>query len=231
MGWVSELPEPQQDPEHAREMADEILSRPEYDEPSPSLLERVLEWIGERLGDLFDDRSLSGGDAGGSAAFLDWLALIVLVAAVVGLLAWAISKGVFRRTRSRKRGRDETEIETEESRSVSDWLTVAAEHEAAGRWREGLLCRYRALVVDLCDRGVLSELAGRTAGEYVQEVAASPQAERSPDMPGSFARATSLFEEVWYGGADAGPAERDRFAGLVGAAAGSERTRESGDRP
>src|SRR3546814_7900913 len=57
------------------------------------------------------------------------------------------------------------------SRSPGEWRAMADELEAAGRWKEALRCRHRALVADLVRRGVIPDQAGRTAREYAADVA------------------------------------------------------------
>lgn len=121
------------------------------------------------------------------------------------MIFWAVRSGVF----SRRLGRptdDDVVIEVMPGRSAGDWLDEAVRREDAGEWREGLLCRYRALVVGLADREVVDEVAGLTSGELRRLVTEAVPALRVP-----FGRATELFEDVWYGGAPAGPSERDRF--------------------
>ena len=52
------------------------------------------------------------------------------------------------------------------ARTAAQWRAEAAAHDAAGRWREALRCRYRALVAELAGRGLVEEIPGRTSGEY-----------------------------------------------------------------
>lgn len=203
LGPVADPPEPDHDPAEVRETADEILSRPEYQEPPESLIERIQNWLDERLSDV-----LSGLSFGGALpSFVAWLLLTLLVAAVVALLVylvrnWAWTKGPKRA----KRPSADVVLAAEDHRSPTEWLAEAERHEREGRWREGLLCRYRALVTELVRREVIPELVGRTAGEYVDDVR-----RQRPDLAPSFAAATDLFEAAWYGGAETGSAERDRF--------------------
>src|SRR5207244_8332949 len=96
------------------------------------------------------------------------------------------------------------------ARPPGDWEAGAAGHEAAGRWRDAVRCRYRALVADLARRGVVDEVPGRTSGEYRAEVTAS-----LPAAAADFTGATDLFERAWYGAADAGPDDDERFKRLA----------------
>jgi hypothetical protein len=79
-------------------------------------------------------------------------------------------------------------------RQARDWLMEAGEHERAGEWRDALRCRYRALVAELADEGLIEEIPGRTTGEYRVFVAGS-----LPSAAPPFAGASELFERAWYG--------------------------------
>jgi hypothetical protein len=94
-------------------------------------------------------------------------------------------------------------------RGPAEWRADAEAAERAGQWRQALRCRYRALVAELADRGLVEEVAGRTAGEYRAEVAGAAPAVAAP-----FAGATELFERAWYGEAPTGQDEAARFRGL-----------------
>jgi hypothetical protein len=72
------IPNPPWSPEDAREAADRILADERYREPTPSLIERVLDWIGERLADVF------GGIVGaGGSNVVGWFLLLVAIGAIV----------------------------------------------------------------------------------------------------------------------------------------------------
>jgi hypothetical protein len=214
--WL-QPPEPEHDPEDVRRTAEEILSRPEYGDTSDSLMDR----INRALEDLLDGLFGSGGQGGTQVpSFVSWLLLGVLVALVVGLVVWAVRSGGWGR-RPRSDVEEPVILSADEHRSADAWRAEAERHEAEGRWREGLLCRYRALVIELVRAGVVPEVPGRTAGEYLTDVS-SGRPEASPP----FADATELFEAAWYGGVETGPSERDRFASL--AEATLDRVRSAG---
>ena len=207
MGLLDDLPVPDRAPGTVRDLADEILSRPEYRDPPQSLWDRINEAIGNFVGDLF---SLVGFGGGSVAPLVAWLVLALLVGGLGALIAWAIRSGLWSEGRV---GRDQGEpviVATDAHRSARDWRSDAERHEAEGRWREGLLCRYRALVVELVEREIIPDQVGRTAGEYVRDVV-----EHHPSGSVPFKAATELFEATWYGRGPAGPEERDRFVGLA----------------
>jgi hypothetical protein len=205
--WVDDLPVPQDDPGTVRDKAKDILARPEYREPPKSLWDRVNEWLGEQIGRLLSTLGFGGGSVGTVVA---WLVLAALVALVVVLVMWAVRSGSWNVGRKAGDEGDPVIVSTEAHRSAGEWLDEARRHEAEGRWNEGLLCRYRWLVTNLVDRAVIPEQVDRTAGEYVRDVR-----RHAPSIAAPFAAATELFEVVWYGGAAAGPDERDRFVALA----------------
>ena len=207
LGWLDDLPVPQEDPETVRRMADDILSGPEYRDPPQSLWQRVNEAISDFIGRLFELVGLGGGSV---APVVAWLVLFVLVGLVALLVYWAVQSGMWSEGRRTRDEGDPVILATDAHRSARDWLSEAERHEAEGRWSEGLLCRYRSLVVALVDREVIPELVGRTAGEYARDVA-----QHHPAGSESFSAATELFEAAWYGGATTGPEERDIFVGLA----------------
>lgn len=220
-GGRTDLPPSQHDPARVRQLADEVLSADRYArrEP-PQWLQRVAEWLAERLEGLLG----SVGFGGQVATWVAWLVLALLAAAIAVILWLSLRRGW--RVGGGHRSSDSA-VRLEPAAARVDWAAEAERHEAAGRWRDGLRCRYRVLVGELIGRRLVPDIAGRTAGEYAREVAAS-----SPEAAPAFASSTELFEAVWYGGASAGPAERDRFVGLSDQVLAAATTvGEVGDRP
>ena len=202
----AELPPPDHEPVEARDAADEILSRPEYRwDDDRGVLERIGEWVADQVGRL---TTPFGIGAGGVPVWVGWLVLIVLVA-LVALLVYRSRSGWRRDRRSPSDG--DSRVVVSAGEDVVDWAAEVARCEAEGRWREALRARYRVLVGELARRGVIGDLVGRTAGELVAEVWHTAPAAAPP-----FAAATEVFEAAWYGGAAAGPDERDLFARLAG---------------
>jgi hypothetical protein len=193
------LPPSTHDPDAVREAAERILAEPRYDRPPEPLVDRVLGWFGDLISD-----ALGGLVAGGGGAVVAWVVLLGAVAAVVHLVARHGRVGPLRAVPV---SRPATMVEL--SRSADQWRADAATLEAAGRWREGLRCRHRALVADLVRAGAIPEQPGRTAREHARDVART-----RPEVAVAMAAATDLFEAAWYGGAPTGAAEAARFADL-----------------
>jgi hypothetical protein len=193
------IPPSQHDPAAVRDLADRILAEGRYDRPPESIPDRVMSWLGEQLA-----RALGSLVSGGGGTVVAWVILLAAVGSVVYLLVRHGRVSI----PSLARG-DEPVAMVELTRSAEEWRADADRLEAAGRWAEGLRCRHRALVADLVRRGAIPEQPGRTAGEYVRDVART-----LPEATPALAAATDLFEAAWYGGAPTGPAESERFVDL-----------------
>ena len=204
---IGELPLPVPDPESVNERADEILSRVEFRRPPPSLFDRIQEQISEWLGRAFEE--LLGTGAG---TLFAWGVVIV----AIGLTLWFVLR--FSRTVVADRATGTTPEMIELSRTPAEWRTRADEFEADGRWKDGLLARYRAVVGQLVLEGVLDEIPGRTTGEYRRELV-----DRRPSLGPAFDEASTLFERAWYGDEPTGAVERDRFVELDLVVAGARR--------
>lgn len=184
------------DPEVVRETAREILARPEFGDHR-NLLERAIDWIVGWLSDLLG--RIVGGVASGTG-FLGSLIQIAVVAGAIALIAF-VGHLIFRAATSRRRkpAGDGLVVVFGEKVDPQRLAHQAAEAEAAGRWKEAALARYRHLVSSLVMAGVLAEIPGRTTGEYRFEYAAI-----RPESAPEFDRATAMFERAYYGDAPVG---------------------------
>lgn len=201
---VAELERSERDPEEVGRLAEDVLARSEFLPREPSLADRVLEWLGERLAELFGQ--LFG--AGGGTSFVG-IALMV-----VGVVVAAVFLARNLRAAPRRRPDDDDEpwLAVDEVRDATDWDDDAAAAEAAGDWRQGLRCRFGALTTRLGDRGLLPPEPGRTTGEHRADVRHS-----LPAAAVDFAVAAELFDRAWYGGLATGPDEAARFAAAAAA--------------
>lgn len=198
------LPTPTVDPAHVRSLTQEILQRPELRPPRRSPLQALWHWIATELGKLLG-RLVGGGTGPRWGALVAVLAVAVVVVVLVALTVvrrGQVGRGV--------RGPVVVVRGHGSLRSAAEWRAEAAAHEAAGRWRDALRCRYRALVAELAGRAVLEEVPGRTSGEYRFDVDAA-----LPGASPAFNRATDLFEEAWYGDRPMGPDEQAAFDELA----------------
>lgn len=195
-----EIPPSSHDPEAVRDLADSILADQRYDEPGESLPNRVIDWLGEQIGNVLG--SLVGSGAG---TVIAWTLVLAAIALTV-LLIVRFGRGGHIPAPQRREGRVMVEL----TRSPAEWRSEAAALERAGRWREGLRCRHRALIAELVAQGAVADLAGRTAREYVADV------ERArPLAAAALLEATDLFEAAWYGARPTGSSEASHFEDLA----------------
>jgi len=164
--------------------------------------------------------SRTGG--GFDLSLLSLLLWVLLIAAVLLLVA-VIANRVGGRSSRAKHARDtaaddlpeddveERVVAIDRSREPFDWRAEADEHRRAGRFREALRCRYRALVGDLARRGVIDEIPGRTTGEHRLQMH-----EVRPAVAPLFDEAAELFDGAWYGHYDVDEHDDDRFVVLAG---------------
>ena len=182
-------------PDEIRRKADDILARPEYREARPGLVQRAVNWLTERLGEVF---SSVVGNSGSGGYYLGWIVLIMALLAA----GWFLWK-VLPRSGGLRRPGVAVAHESIPRASRAQWLARAAEAEAAGRWGEAVHARYHALTTALADRKVLPAAESTTSGEHRAAFAqgAGPQ----PDRVAVFDGVTDRYEHVWFGGREAAP--------------------------
>lgn len=159
------------------------------------------------------------GDGGGfDLSIVSLLLWVLLVAAVVGLaymlLRWAATKSGRTLARRKQPAGDDDDgdiverdaVAVDRAREPTNWRAEAEQHRLAGRYRDALRCRYRALVGDLARRGLIDEIPGRTTGEERAQLRRV-----TPAASGPFNSAAELFDAAWYGHIDVGAVDDDRF--------------------
>jgi hypothetical protein len=191
------------DRDEIRRVTDEVFSGAEFS-TEPTLWERFLDW----LSTLFDVSApaADAGSGGSFAAVANLLLYVLVIVLVVGLVAIIVM--VIRRWpgRSKRDDGDDFVVEVGEERPTSDWLAMALLAESEERWKDALLCRYRAVIGSLVDDDVIAGVPGATTGELrVQVHDAVPPA----DEP--FDAVTRLLEDAWYRGRATGPDENAEF--------------------
>lgn len=188
-------------PDEVREQAEAVLARPEFDQAEPSPIDRAIDWIGERLGDVLG----RGTEAAAGSRLVGYLVL----AAGLAVCAYLLYRWL-RRARAAAAVDPDAAVSVEAGVGASEWRAAAERLEGEGRWKEALRCRYRVLVTELVERDLVDDVPGRTAGEYRQEVGAG-----LPAAAPAFSEASDLFELAWYADAPTGAAENQRIRGLT----------------
>lgn len=161
----------------------------------------------------------TGGSSIGIVTALLWLLLFAAIVVLVVLLVKAV---VQRTSRPAKQAGertgdtgdtvealDPTPRAIDHRRQPAQWRAEADEHRRAGRFRDALRCRYRALVGDLARRGLIDEIPGRTTGEERAQMG-----EVAPRAEEPFSEAADLFDKAWYGHLTVDERDDDRLAAL-----------------
>lgn len=171
----------------AQRAAREELRKAEYHRDDPGLLSRFGDWLTRRLADLFS------GSAGGNAL----LVALVIVAAVV--IFAVVRAGPPRRVARLGGSGDDDPLRPLAS---ADHRRLAAEFAEQGRHAEALREWLRAAVRTIEDRGILPPRPGRTGAATAREAGPS-----LPAAADDLRAATAAFDEVWFGGRAATPAD------------------------
>lgn len=174
--------------DEAARLAREELAKQVYRDAGPGLVQRVVGWLIERAGRLFDE--VAGVSPGGYAGIA--VVLLLVVAAVVAVRLKVGPLG--------RREAGEQALFSGRARTAAEHRAAADAHAAAGEWAEAVRERLRAVVRSLEERAVLDERPGRTADEAAAEAGVA-----LPAVAAELRRAARLFDDIWYGGRPAGP--------------------------
>ena len=157
--------------------AREELSRVMYHRDDPSIVDRVFNWVGDRLSHLVD------GSVSGSA-------LLLVVILLVGALTFAI----IRAGRPRRTARTPHAGDPLAPRGNTDHRRLADQLTREGKRAEALREWLRAAIADIERRGILEPRPGRTGSEIAREAGAV-----LPAAADALVAATTAFDEVWFG--------------------------------
>jgi hypothetical protein len=167
----------------AREAARHELSKPIYHQNDPSLFHRALNWIWQKIDDLFS--AASGVTPGGAVG------LVVVIALVIGLLvALRLRLGKLRTATLPSAG-----LFADAPRTAAEHRSAAEHFARLGQWTPAVQERLRAIVRSLEERTVLDPRPGRTADE-----AAAEAGQLLPVHAAPLRDAAHTFDDVTYGG-------------------------------
>lgn len=179
LGWDAPL---LPGPEAARDAARDELSKPPYRTQEPSLVQRLVEWIWDRLTDLFDQASGRGPGGG-------WATVVL-----IGLLILAVVALWIRLGPREARPPEATALFAQTQRTAAEHHAAADAALEAGDLQTAVLERFRALVRGCEERSLIVPRPGRTAEEAAAELAGL-----LPDAAGDLRAAAAAFGEVRYG--------------------------------
>lgn len=167
----------------AREAAERELSDPRYHQHDPNPVQQALDWLWDRLDELF--RAAAGSTPGG------WIGLLAIAACVLLLIvALRLRLGAVRRTATTSGA-----LFSDTPRTAAEHRAAADRHAAAGRWNQAIQDRMRAIVLTLEERTLLTPGPGRTADE-----AAAEAGRTLPPYADQLRTAARTFDDVTYGG-------------------------------
>jgi hypothetical protein len=167
--------------DEAREAAARELSDPAYHTADPSFVDRALRWILERIADVFN--GFASVAPGGSFGVVVLAVVLVLVIVVIRLRSGRIA-------RSRRVGA----VFSGAPQAAVDHRRAAEEALPRGQLDVAVRERFRAIVRELEQRGILDEVSGRTVDEI-----AGAAGRALPAQAGELAGAAQLFDDVVYG--------------------------------
>ena len=176
--------------------AKQIKSNPLYRDPGVS---EQSNWLGgaiKRLVDLLPKRAPNANIRLPQTAIPTWI--VPLMWFVLGAIVITFGYFVFRHfswkralTRKAKAMLEEDEPE----RTLDEWLGLADEHTAAGRYREAVRAMYLSCLLKFDEAGVARFIRGETNWEHLARITASPKKPESVD----FRLPTQTFDRIWYG--------------------------------
>ncbi|GLY28433.1 DUF4129 domain-containing protein [Kineosporia sp. NBRC 101731] len=164
----------------AREWVVSELSRREYQEARPGLIQRAVDWIQEKFQGVHP-----GFD---SPVQITVTILAVLLVVAVGLALWR-SGGIRRGHRRRPAAVLPAHVTT-----AADHRAAADRLAAAGQWGDAVLERFRAVARELGERALVPVFPGATAVEVAREGGTA-----LPALAGDLRTAARHFDDICYG--------------------------------
>ena len=168
------------DSDAARDAAQRELSKPIY--PSPSLRDRITEWLSDLLYRLVAEGSTVPGG---------WVTISVLLALL--LVAVFVAIRIARRTMRTNRGRSNA-LFGDHTLSAAEHRAAAERSAAVGDWAAAIRHRLRAVARRLEESGVLDPVPGRTATELACDAGRA-----LTDLDDELRRSAEAFNDVTYG--------------------------------
>lgn len=178
---MSAVPALRPDPDQARDWVRAELTKPEY---QPSLIERIVDWFRDLLGDILGTAREFGG--------LDPAVAVALLVGVVVVVAIALAR--LRREPSDTKRRTPGAVLTEERKSAAEHRALALRALAEERWDEAVVESVRAIAVGLAERDLVDDQPGVTAREV-----ADAGARRFGAFADRLHAAADVFDGVLYG--------------------------------
>ena len=182
--------------EAAKSQAKQIKASPLYRDPGVSEQSNWLDGAMRRLADLMPKRSQTPNINLPRSGIPGWIVpgmWVILALAVATFGYFAIRHFSWKRALKRKATAVLEDDEPE--RTLDEWLTLADEHAAAGRFREAVRAMYLSCLLKFDEAGVARFVRGETNWEHLNRITNSPKKPASID----FRPPTQTFDRIWYG--------------------------------
>ena len=193
--------------DHAAE-ARQIKSNPLYRDPGVAEQSNWLDGAMRRLADLMPKRGQNPNISLPQSGIPGWIVpgmwfLLGLAVATFGY--FAIRHFTWKRGLKRK---VKAVLEDDEpERTLDEWLLLADEHAAAGRYREAVRAMYLSCLLKFDEAGVARFVRGETNWEHLRRITASHVKPATID----FLAPTQTFDRIWYGMRTKGREDVDLF--------------------
>jgi Domain of unknown function (DUF4129) len=178
--------------------AREELAHPEYARARPTLFQRAVSWLLDRIDDLAANTGLGTGQL---------IALVVTVAVVVVVALVLLRRTV--RLRVAAEARATGDVLAGSTETGAQHRARAAAAVAAGQYDVAVRESMRALARRLDERALLDPRPGRTADEIAVEAA-----RLLPELATELREGARTFDDVAYGSVRADAARADRMRRL-----------------
>lgn len=192
----------------AKGQAKEIKANPLYRDPGIYEQSNWLEGALKRLRDLLPKQTNNPSINLPQTSVPGWIVpgmWLVLALAVIIFGYFAIRHFSWKRALKRKATAVLEDDEPE--RTLDEWLLLADEHAAAGRYREAVRAMYLSCLLKFDEAGVARFVRGETNWEHLARISASP---KKPG-PIDFRPPTQTFDRIWYGFHVKGMEDVDQF--------------------
>ncbi|PRB01285.1 hypothetical protein CQ044_17475 [Microbacterium sp. MYb64] len=185
------------DGDSARELAEKELSKPEYQEAKPTLIDQWARAVIDWLIDLLTPQHAV--DLG------PWAAIVIGALLIAALIAVLLIWGRPRRSRTGRTGA--VLLGSADDRTAAQLRADADRAAREGDWTEAIVLRYRAVARSLIERDLIAPAPGATAQTIAREAAVP-----FPSEGESLHAAAVAFDDVRYLGH---PGSAARYRALV----------------
>lgn len=172
--------------DEARELAQRELADPAYAAAQPSIWQRAIEWVIDRVQEAID--AVSEAAPGGWWGILGLLLLVALGIAAIRWRAGPVARSV------------PLSLTVDPATSAAQFRSRADRAAASGDWATAITERMRAIVRRGQERGLIDDRPGWTADEVAAELGG-----RLPGAAEQLGAAARTFDDVRYGGRPATP--------------------------